>query len=262
MTQSSPHVAAENDSPGWRPWLVYVAPFAIYMLLNTLEPGPPDPAKPDAQAAAPGGILAIPYQYYPLVYTIKIAVTAAFLIAVARDLARLSWRVSPRAIGVGIVGVAVWIGICELHLEERLLAPLGLASYLGLGARAAYNPLAELGDRPLLAYTFLAVRFLGLVVIVPIVEELFWRGFLMRFITDQRWWTLPLVAVSWTGVAVATAAFASAHPAELLAAIAWFSLVTWLMFRTQNLTDCVVAHGTTNLLLGLYVVATGSWRYW
>jgi len=53
---------------------------------------------------------------------------------------------------------------------------------------------------------------------------------------------------------VATAVAVSLHPAELLAELCWFSLVTWLMVRTRNIWDCVVAHGVTNLLLGLYVV--------
>ena len=50
------------------------------------------------------------------------------------------------------------------------------------------------------------------------------------------------------------------HPGELLAAFVWFSMVTWLMVRTRNIWDCVVAHAVTNLLLGIYVVTTGNWQ--
>ena len=49
------------------------------------------------------------------------------------------------------------------------------------------------------------------------------------------------------------------HPAELLAAAVWFSLVTWLMVKTRSLWDCIVAHATTNLLLGCYVLWSGEW---
>jgi hypothetical protein len=45
----------------------------------------------------------------------------------------------------------------------------------------------------------------------------------------------------------------------LLAALVWFSLVTLLMVRTRSMWDCVVAHAVTNLLLGIYVVYSGSW---
>ncbi len=51
------------------------------------------------------------------------------------------------------------------------------------------------------------------------------------------------------------------HPAELLAAAVWFSMVTWLMVRTRNVWDCVAAHAVTNLLLGVYVVTSGEWRF-
>jgi membrane protease YdiL (CAAX protease family) len=50
------------------------------------------------------------------------------------------------------------------------------------------------------------------------------------------------------------------HPGELLAAAIWFSLVTWLMVRTKNIWDCVIAHAITNLLLGIYVVSFSRWQ--
>ena len=51
------------------------------------------------------------------------------------------------------------------------------------------------------------------------------------------------------------------HPAEMVAAAVWFSMVTWLMLRTRNIWDCVAAHAVTNLLLGAYVVTTGEWQF-
>jgi CAAX prenyl protease-like protein len=246
------------------------------MLLNSLEPSRPEPPAPAAEAtsaevAAPaeGGAeprggwfnLGIDYRYYPLVYAIKVALTGLFMLALWREYAALSWRVSPLAVLLGAVGVVAWVGITELRLEPKLLEPLGLGGFLASGARAAYNPLAELRDWPGLGWGFLAVRFLGLAAIVPVIEEMFLRGFLMRFITDQKWWSVPLVAVSWTAILVTTGAAMAMHPAELLAMLVWFSMVTWLMLRSGNITDCIVAHAVTNLLLGIYVVTTGSWSY-
>jgi hypothetical protein len=49
------------------------------------------------------------------------------------------------------------------------------------------------------------------------------------------------------------------HPQEALAAVVWFGAVAWLMIRTKNVWDCVVAHAITNLLLGVYVVVSGEW---
>lgn len=270
LTAPSPQSATPGaDQSLWRPWLVFVAPFVVYMLLNTLEPARPAPPKPAAEGAAEKPVdsrrgwldLGIPYRYYPLVYTLKIALTGALMLALIRDYVAISWRLSPLAIAVGVVGVCLWIGITELRLEPRLLEPIGLGGLIQTGTRSAYNPLIELRDWPLLAYGFLAVRFLGLVIVVPIIEEFFLRGFLMRYITDQKWWSVSLGAVSGTSIAVATAAAVAMHPAEMLAMLAWFLLVTWLMLRTQHLTDCVLAHATTNLLLGVYVLVSGDWTY-
>ncbi len=118
-----------------------------------------------------------------------------------------------------------------------------------------------MGATPL-GYAFLAVRFIGLAVVVPIIEEMFLRGFLMRFMTSENWWTLPLGAVSRNAIYAGTLYGMLTHPAELLAAAAWFSLVTWLMLRTKNVWDCVIAHAMTNLLLGVWVVTTGEWHWW
>ena len=52
------------------------------------------------------------------------------------------------------------------------------------------------------------------------------------------------------------------HPGELLAAAVWFSLVTWLMFRTKNIWDCVAAHAVTNLLLGIWIMYSKQWGFW
>ena len=52
------------------------------------------------------------------------------------------------------------------------------------------------------------------------------------------------------------------HPGEMLAAAAWFGMVTWLMARTRNIWDCVLAHAVTNALIAAHVLATGAWSLW
>jgi hypothetical protein len=250
-----------------------VLPLVVYMLVGSLEPSPPEPVPEKfREAAGPlaeGGAglslssrLGIRYRHYPLVYTAKIAATIAAMLYVLSGYRQFRWRVSPLAIGVGVVGVALWIAICHLQMERQLLEPLGLASFLGLGERPAYNPLVQLADDRAWAYTFLAIRFLGLALVVPIIEEFFLRGFLMRFVIQDRWWEVPFGTITPLAAVVGTAVPMLMHPAELLAAAVWFSLVTWLMTRTKNIWDCVAAHAVTNLLLGIYVVMCGQWQLW
>ncbi|MCA9268743.1 MAG: CAAX prenyl protease-related protein, partial [Planctomycetales bacterium] len=157
---------------------------------------------------------------------------------------------------------ALWIGLCEANLEARLLGEQLHGWLLGGAPRAAYDPLTALAGRPLALAGFLAVRFFGLVVVVAVIEEFFLRGFLARFVVEGDWWNVPLGTASGAAAAAVVVYAGLSHPAELLAAAAWFSLGTWLLTRTKNIWDCVAMHATTNLLLGAYVLATGSWRLW
>jgi CAAX prenyl protease-like protein len=165
---------------------------------------------------------------------------------------------TPWSLAVGLVGGPIWIGLCKLGLERRLLEPLGLDAWLGLGARSGFNPLVEMAATPTLAYAFLAVRLFGLVCVIAVAEEFFLRGFLMRFVMRSDWWNVPFGEVNAAAVAVGTIVPMLMHPAELLAAAVWFSLVTWLMVRTRSIWDCIVAHATTNLLIGLYAIWSGD----
>jgi hypothetical protein len=241
------------------PWLVFLLPFVVFMLVGSLEPTP---------EKAGGSMigLSLPYSQYPLVYTLKIILTLAAMIFVLPGYREFVFRISPLAVVVGVLGVVLWIGICRLDIEHRFLQPLldkiDLGWLIGSGARAGFNPFEQLKDQPLWAWMFLVIRFLGLALVVPVIEEFFLRGFAMRFVVEQDWWNVPFGKVNRTALILGTVLPMLMHPAELLAAAVWFSLVTWLMLRTKNIWDCVAAHAVTNFLLGVYVVTMGgeAWR--
>ena len=174
-------------------------------------------------------------------------------------LAQFPLKFSWIAVPVGVIGVVVWIGICGLGIERAILEPLGWAK--AVEVRASFNPFQQIPDQTLLAL-FLALRFCLLAVLVPIIEELFLRGWLIRYLENPQWWVVRLTELSFKSVAAATLYGVLAHPGEAVAAFVWFSLISWLMLRTGSLWDCVVAHGVTNLLLGLYIVWYGTWHLW
>jgi CAAX protease family protein len=248
------------------PWQTFLLPFIVYMVLGSFEPSPPKPplTLPDGSTrpAVNQNWFGLEYRQYPVVYTIKIALTIATMVFVSSGYRQFPFRISWLAVVVGVVGVGVWIGICQLHLERRALEPFGLGKMLGLGDRPAFNPLSELADTPAWAYTFLGIRFLGLALVVPIIEEFFLRGFIMRWAVRDEWWAVPFGQVTLLAVVLGTAVPMLMHPGELVAAFVWFSLVTWLMVRTKNIWDCVAAHAVTNLLLGIYVVTQHQWQLW
>jgi len=239
------------------PWLVFLLPLVVFMLVGSLEP------TPDSVGGKSIG-LSIPYTQYPLVYTIKIALTLAAVVFVLPGYRQFPLGISSLGVVVGVVGVVIWIGLCRIDLEHTYLQPalnqVGLGWLIGSGGRAAFNPFVQLAEQPVWAWIFVAIRFLGLVLIVPGIEEFFLRGFVMRYVVDQQWWEVPFGKANRLAIVFGTLVPVLMHPAEILAAVAWFSLVTWLMLRTRNIWDCVAAHAITNFLLGVYVVSSGEWR--
>ncbi|MGA2064286.1 MAG: CAAX prenyl protease-related protein [Thermoguttaceae bacterium] len=256
-----PDRAARGPRRWWRrqAWIAPVLPLLIYSLLGSLEP-----SREQNGGRAIG--LAIPYQAYPLVYTLKIGLTLVAVAAVLPGYPRPLRRPSMTALAVGAVGVVVWVGLWRLAPGRWLLEFAGFGGpaekLASLAARPAFNPFQELGGQWYQAWAFLAVRFTGLVAVVPLIEEFFLRGFLMPLVVADDWRSVPFGRVNRAAVAVSLIVPALAHPAEMLSAVAWFGMGTWLMVRTRNFWDCVAAHAVTNLLLGVYIVAAGQWTLW
>lgn len=110
-----------------------------------------------------------------------------------------------------------------------------------------------------LALTFRAARA---ILLVPVLEELFWRGWLMRWLIHVDFQTVPLGAWAARSFWITTLLFAAEHgpywDVGLLAGIAY----NWWMVRTKSLGDCILAHAVTNAALSAYTVAFGKWEYW
>jgi uncharacterized protein len=250
-----------SNNVGWRTalierhhWMTFLLPFVAFMLAGTLEPTP----------TASGGKaigLAIPYSYYPWVYAARIALTMAAVVFVWPGYRKFPLRLSWAAILMGIVGGPLWIALAMPGWERLYVWPLLERISLGFltgGDRSSFNPFDPAGGlSAAAAWTFLSVRFFGLVALVPLIEEFFLRGFLMRFVMERDWWDVPFGKANALAIAVGTIIPVLSHP-EWIAAAVWFSLITWLMLRTRNIWDCVAAHAITNLILGVYVVARGG----
>lgn len=242
------------------PWLAFCLPWIVYMLLGSLEPTfPPSGAASDRSNTKDQASVS----RYPLFYTVKIALTLGTIAVVWPSYWKFPFHMNWRAPVVGAIGFGVWVGLCGLRIEERWLAPWGLGWFVDLGRRSAYDPFRELAACWLpWFWAFLAVRLAGLVIVVPIIEEFFLRAFLIPFVRGQDERPHPFGAIDGTAVLVAVLYGITTHPAELVAAAVWFTLITWLMVRTRNIWDCVVAHAVTNLLLGLYVLWSGEFQLW
>ena len=105
-------------------------------------------------------------------------------------------------------------------------------------------------------------RILRTVVLVPIIEELFWRAWLMRWLISPKFYGVRLGAYQAQSFWITALMFAAEHgpfwDVGLIAGIAY----NWWMVRTRSLGDCILAHAVTNACLCGYVLATHRWEYW
>ena len=148
-------------------------------------------------------------------------------------------------VGVGVVVFALWI-----HLD---------APWMQIGTPTAdFLPLDPQGR---LIWPLVALRWIGAALVVPVMEELFWRSFLMRWIQSPQFESVVAQRVALKAVALSTFVFVLAHTLWLAAAIAGLAYA-WLYVRTGKLWVPVIAHAVTNGALGAWVVMTGNWAFW
>lgn len=220
--------------------LPYVLPFILFMAGTSVESR---------------GWLDVGYEAW---YLLKILAVSASLVHFRRSYPSFSKAGLGLAFIAGFAGCVVWIALAKLQA-----ATPGIQALLDLiqqGNRAAYDPFAGEGATAS-RIAFVAVRMIGLAVVVPIMEEIFWRGFLARYLISEDFRSVPQGKFTLFSFAIVTLAFTAVHP-EILAALVWGAAINLLYRKTANLWACVAMHSVTNLLLGIYILATGEWQLW
>ncbi len=104
-------------------------------------------------------------------------------------------------------------------------------------------------------------RLLGFALVVPVMEELFWRSLVLRWIDRHDFQSLAPRDVSWRAFLITTVLFAVEHERWFAGAVAG-AAYNWLYIRTGNLWVPVAAHAVTNGVLGIWVLYTGRWEFW
>ena len=109
----------------------------------------------------------------------------------------------------------------------------------------------------------LLARFFRMVLVVPIVEELFWRGFLLRYCIRDDFQAVPFGTFTWTSFLVVSVAFCFEHTRpDWAAALVTSVLYNVVAYASRSLLACVIAHAVTNLVLGFYILKTEQWGFW
>jgi CAAX prenyl protease-like protein len=187
--------------------------------------------------------------WFPIAYIVKAVLVTAALVRLRRPYSDLKndRRVILPSVAIGLLVFALWVWIDKV------------VPYPHFGSRSAFDPTPLQGSAWWPA--FLAVRLYGLALMVPVMEEIFWRSFLLRYLTRTDFESLPVGTFSAFALLVMLAASAVAHPEWLVAVLASLAYAVWLR-RSRSLFGAILAHSTTNAALGAYVLRTGEWQYW
>jgi CAAX prenyl protease-like protein len=206
--------------------LPFVAPFLVFTLFLALESWVPD-------------------RHY-LLYPFKTIAVAAVIFWFRKDLPDLRPGAPLFSVLIGIIAVVIWVGLDPVlvHYDQPLL---------GLNPFQLYPPSW--------AWFLFGFRVLGIALVVPVMEELFWRGFLMRYLISEDFTKVALGTYRPVSFLVTTGFFAAVHGEEWpLAVIAGLLYGGWFIW-TRNLGNVMLAHGVTNLALALYCLLENDWHF-
>jgi len=177
---------------------------------------------------------------------------------------------------IGVVALALWYyrrEYVEFALPPDRRAwqwgvPVGLLvfvlwinldfGWLVLGESTGYDPRDGAGN---LNWTLVAFRLAGAALVVPVMEELFWRSFLIRWLDASPFWKVEAARVTLRSVLISSVLFGFEHIlwfAGILAGLAY----AWLYRAGGSLWPPVLAHGVTNFTLGIWVLGSGQWTFW
>jgi CAAX prenyl protease-like protein len=230
--------AGARRPPPVRDDLAYILPMAVFLVFTWLG----------ANEAVKG---VVP-RAYEVSYVLKTVVVAAMLWRFRGAYTKIRWNHWWLGVIVGAVGVAQWVGM-QLFLQRfELFQPSG----------EPFDPTKAFAS-PAAMWGFIAVRLVGAVLVVPVMEELFWRDFLWRQILAPNDFKLAEVGEwGWAPFLGVSVAFAFVHGNWWLTSIVWALMIGALLVHTKSLGACIVAHAVTNLLLGAYVLVRRDWAFW
>lgn len=217
------------------PILVRSLPFGLYIALLALE------------GLLPGWAPGFDVRW---LYPVKAGVVALALVVLWRHYTELrtDGLQAPHLLLSLVVGLVVLVLWVNLDAAWMLMGEPG----------AGYDPRDAAGN---IDWLLVAFRIAGAALVVPLMEELFWRSFLQRWIQQTDFLALNPARIGVKALLIASALFAIEHVQWLAGLVAGLAY-GWLYIRTRTLWAPIVAHAVTNGALGAYVVATQRWSFW
>nr|WP_255699778.1 exosortase E/protease, VPEID-CTERM system [Ruegeria alba] len=159
---------------------------------------------------------------------------------------------------VALMAVALWLFRKPLLAFDRRLDPIALLAGVAVGVgwlltfRGGPAPagLSDLTGAALAGWVL--CRILGTTLLVPVIEEAFFREYLLRLLNGPAPWQRALAVV------VTSLSFALLHGRVVEAGLAGL-IFAWIAMRKGRLSDAVAAHAVANGIIALTALITGDW---
>ncbi len=223
--------------------VVRILPFALFMGFIGIEEG--------ARFLRNQGLIDFTDLDLLNLYPIKAGLVGLALILLAKNYTEMRLRDFAR---VGHTAISILSGLLIFGLWINM--DWGFAT---LGDPQGFNPevIADNGMRSFMV----ASRLAGAVLVVPIMEELFWRSFLLRYVIDSDFSKIAVGRFTWASFLIITVLFGLEHNYYLAGMMAG-ALFNLLLYQTRSIAQCILSHAVANLALGIYVLQSGQWRFW
>jgi uncharacterized protein len=233
------------------PALLRAGPFVVFVLFTALQ-----------------GQFGEQSRYW--VYALKTIVGGALIWIVWPYVREMRWSMSWDAVLAGVIVFGIWVGLDGIYptldtVLRQIVCPV--AKHLGFEQWCAstpsppkpWNPHAVFS--PTMAWAMVLVRLAGSTLVVPPLEEAFYRSFLYRYLTRPDFQAVPLSQFRRGPFLITAAIFGLAH-VEWLPGILCGIVYQGLVLRHSRLGDAMTAHAITNGLLGLWIISRGDWHFW
>jgi CAAX prenyl protease-like protein len=163
----------------------------------------------------------------------------------------MKWSFSWEAVAAGVAVWAIWVFLDPWYPKFEMLFKMG----------KPWNPFGQFGDGSAFGWFFFWVRTLGSAIIIPPLEEIFYRSFLYRYGVRTDFENMPLNRFHPTSFIVVSLFFGLVH-FQWIAGFLCGLIFQALVLRKNRLGDAMLAHGITNFLLGLWIYWKGAWQFW
>ena len=169
-----------------------------------------------------------------------------------------------RTIAIGLAIAALWIA-CEVWIPTSSQLAGWFESGLSKMPKAKltdpWNPVEFFKGAPAVGWGLVGIRVVGRSVIVPMVEEVFYRSFVYRMLIDAKFTQVELSTYRPVAFYGTSLLFGLAHGDLWIPGILCGMAYQWLVLRRNRLGDAITAHAVTNLVISAWTIYRGEWRF-